>query len=116
MQLSVALVAKEQLQIVPSAQVQLVIHVMQVDLDSPNADLQPLRDFLIIHFERHQAQDLQLARREQIAQLGGWAASQGVIMIDLKDNTERTLKPGEVVELKPGLGFSKKIRWKRGAR
>ena len=53
---------------------------------------------------------------EQIAQLGGWAASQGVIMIDLKDNTERTLKPGEVVELKPGLGFSKKIRWKRGAR
>lgn len=53
---------------------------------------------------------------EQIAQLGGWAASQGVIMIDLKDNTERTLKAGEVIELKPGLGFSKKIRWKRGAR
>ena len=53
---------------------------------------------------------------EQLAQLGGWAPSQGVIMIDLKENTERTLKAGEVIELKPGLGFSKKIRWKRGVR
>lgn len=50
---------------------------------------------------------------EQIAQLGGWKLSLGVIEID-KDNNERTLSPGEVVELKPGQGFSKKIRWKRG--
>ncbi len=51
---------------------------------------------------------------EQIAGLGGWDVSQGVVNIDLKENTERTLQPGEVVELKPGLGFSKKIRFKRG--
>jgi len=50
---------------------------------------------------------------EQIAQLGGWNPSQGVIEID-KDNTERTLKPGEVVELKPGHGFAKKIKFRRG--
>lgn len=50
---------------------------------------------------------------EQIAQLGGWEPSAGVIQID-QDNNERTLQPGEVVELKPGLGFSKKVRWKRG--
>ena len=49
----------------------------------------------------------------QIAQLGGWDISQGVIEID-KDNNERTLGPDEVVELKPGLGFGKKHRWKRG--
>ncbi len=52
---------------------------------------------------------------EQVAALGGWDVSQGVVLIDLKDNTERTLKPGEVVEVRPGLGFSKKVRFKRGA-
>lgn len=51
---------------------------------------------------------------EQVADLGGWDPSLGVILIDLKDNTERTLQPGEVVEVKPGMGFSKKIRFKRG--
>lgn len=50
---------------------------------------------------------------EEIIALGGWDASQGAILID-KDNNERTLQPGEVVELKPGMGFSKKIRFKRG--
>ena len=50
---------------------------------------------------------------EEIIALGGWEAGQGVIQIDA-DNNERTLKPGEVIELKPGHGFSKKIKWKRG--
>jgi hypothetical protein len=49
----------------------------------------------------------------QIAQLGGWEVSQGVIEVD-KDNNERTLAPNEVVELKPGMGFGKKHKWKRG--
>ena len=51
---------------------------------------------------------------EQIAELGGWDISQGVVLIDLHDNTERTLQAGEVVELRPGLGFSKRIKFKRG--
>jgi hypothetical protein len=51
---------------------------------------------------------------EKIIELGGWAVSQGVIMIDLKNNTEITLQPGQVVDLRPGLGFSKKVRFKRG--
>lgn len=50
---------------------------------------------------------------EQIIALGGWDAGQGAIVIDA-DNNERTLHPGEIVELKPGMGFSKKIRFKRG--
>jgi hypothetical protein len=50
---------------------------------------------------------------EQIASLGGWDPAVGVIEID-KDNNERTLQPNEVVQLKPGLGFAKKIKWKRG--
>ena len=49
----------------------------------------------------------------QIAQLGGWDLSQGVIEVD-KDNNERTLAPDEIVQLKPGQGFGKKHRWKRG--
>ena len=50
---------------------------------------------------------------EQIAALGGWDVSLGVLLID-KDNNERTLQPGEVVKLEPGLGFSKKVRFRRG--
>lgn len=50
---------------------------------------------------------------EEIIALGGWEASQGAVVIDA-DNNERTLQPGEVVEIKPGMGFSKKVRFKRG--
>lgn len=50
---------------------------------------------------------------EEIAGLGGWDSSIGVIEID-KDNVERTLEPAEVVELKPGLGFARKVKFKRG--
>lgn len=50
---------------------------------------------------------------EEIISLGGWDPSQGAIVID-QDNNERTLQPGETIELKPGMGFSKKIRFKRG--
>ncbi len=50
---------------------------------------------------------------EQIAELGGWDISQGVVEID-KDNNERTLAPDEVIEIKPGHGFGKKHKWKRG--
>ncbi len=50
---------------------------------------------------------------EEIIALGDWEVSQGAILID-KDNNERTLQPGDVVEIKPGQGFSKKIRFKRG--
>ena len=50
---------------------------------------------------------------EEIIALGGWDASQGAIIIDA-DNNERTLTPKETIDIKPGLGFSKKIRFKRG--
>jgi hypothetical protein len=50
---------------------------------------------------------------EQIAELGGWDVSQGVVEVD-QDNNERTLAPGEVIHIKPGHGFGKKHRWKRG--
>lgn len=50
---------------------------------------------------------------EEVIALGGWDPSQGAILID-KDNNERTLQAGEVIELKPGMGFSKKVRFKRG--
>jgi hypothetical protein len=50
---------------------------------------------------------------EEIAQLGGWSTSIGVIEIDA-DNNEHTLQPGQTVDIKPGQGFSKKIKFKRG--
>lgn len=50
---------------------------------------------------------------EQIAELGNWDISQGVIEVDAENN-ERTLTPGELIEIKPGHGFGKKHKWKRG--
>lgn len=50
---------------------------------------------------------------EEIAELGGWDVTLGVIEVD-RDNNERTLQPGEVVQLRPGHGFCRKIRFKRG--
>ena len=50
---------------------------------------------------------------EEIASLGGWPISQGVIEIDAENN-ERTLQPGQTVDVKPGHGFSKKVKFKRG--
>lgn len=50
---------------------------------------------------------------EQIAQLGGWPASEGVVVID-KDNNETTLQPNQVIEIQPGMGFAKKVKFKRG--
>jgi hypothetical protein len=50
---------------------------------------------------------------EQIIELGGWPPSEGAIEV-FKDNTERTLKPGEVVRIQPGHGFAKRVLFKRG--
>jgi hypothetical protein len=50
----------------------------------------------------------------QIRELGGFAAADPVIEVDLRDNSERTLAEDEVVEIKPGIGFGKKIKFKRG--
>ena len=50
---------------------------------------------------------------EEIAQTGGWPVKDGVKEIDA-DNTEHDLKPEQVIQLTPGHGFAKKVRWKRG--
>jgi hypothetical protein len=50
---------------------------------------------------------------EEIAALGGWDPAQGVIEVD-KHQNERQLAPGEVITLKPGLRYGKKLCWKRG--
>jgi hypothetical protein len=50
----------------------------------------------------------------EIRLIGRLPADQGVLEINLEDNTERTLGECEVVEFKPGHAFAKKIRYKRG--
>lgn len=49
----------------------------------------------------------------EIRVLGGLPSDQPVIEID-PDNNERTLNEDEVITLKPGHRFGKKIRYKRG--
>jgi hypothetical protein len=50
----------------------------------------------------------------QIRELGGFDRTQEVVEVDLENNTERTLKDGDVITLKPGHGFGKKVEFKRG--
>lgn len=50
----------------------------------------------------------------EIRNLGRLPADLPVIEVDLHDNTERTLAEDEVVELKPGKGFGKKVKFQRG--
>jgi Multiubiquitin len=52
----------------------------------------------------------------EIRELAGWGTDQPVMMVDLKTNDERDLREDEVVDLKPGHGFSKKVKFKRGSR
>jgi len=50
----------------------------------------------------------------QIRQVGNLPTDVPVIQVDLKDNTEETLSEDAVVQLRPGMGFGKKVGFKRG--
>ena len=50
---------------------------------------------------------------EEIAALGDWEVSIGVIEVD-SDQNERTLAPEEVIELRSDVSFGKQLRFKRG--
>ena len=50
----------------------------------------------------------------EIREIGGLPAGVAVLEINLKTNEELTLPEDEVVDLKPGLGFSKKVEFRRG--
>ena len=62
----------------------------------------------------HNWESAMISAAELIA-LGGWSPDQGVVEVNLKTQEERTLAPDEVVELKPGHGFAKKVKFQRGA-
>lgn len=50
----------------------------------------------------------------QLRQVAGWESGQEVVEVDLDDNSERTLGEDEVIRLKPGRAFAKKIKFQRG--
>ena len=50
----------------------------------------------------------------ELRTLGGIPVGTEVLVVDLKTNDERTLREDEIVELKPGQGFGRKVRFKRG--
>jgi hypothetical protein len=50
----------------------------------------------------------------ELRELGGLPSDMPVIEVNLEDNTERELAQDETVELKPGKGFAKKVKFKRG--
>ena len=49
----------------------------------------------------------------EVARLGGWPATEGVLIIDM-DNNERTMAEHEIVVIEVGVAFAKKVRFRRG--
>lgn len=70
------------------------------------------KHFVCIEGETHPWADNTITT-EEIIEAGGWDPDQGVIEVD-RDQNERTLRPGEVIEIKPGKRFGKRVCWKRG--
>lgn len=50
----------------------------------------------------------------EIRRLADIPADQQIIEVDLRDQSERTLTEDDVIKLKPGQGFSKKVKFQRG--
>jgi hypothetical protein len=50
---------------------------------------------------------------EQICESAGYPINTEIIEV-FEDNTQRVLKPHEIVDLRPGVGFAKKHLFKRG--
>ena len=58
--------------------------------------------------------DSQTITVPELRQLAGVPSDQSMLEVDLKTNEERTLADDEIVELKHGKGFAKKVRYQRG--
>ena len=54
------------------------------------------------------------SRRSRLPRSAASTPAIGVLEIDLITNEERQLRPGETIELNPGMGFAKKRRFRRG--
>jgi Multiubiquitin len=52
----------------------------------------------------------------QLRTLAGWPADQQVVMVDLSTNEENGLDEGTPIDLKPGHGFGRKFKFRRGSR
>lgn len=52
----------------------------------------------------------------QIRELAGWALDQPIVMVNLATNEETALAENTTVELKPGHGFGRKFKFRRGSR
>jgi hypothetical protein len=52
----------------------------------------------------------------EIRTLGGLPKNEPVLEVHLETNVEKTLSNDAVVELRPGMGYSKRIEFKRGSR
>jgi hypothetical protein len=50
----------------------------------------------------------------ELRKLAGIPADQQMMEVDLKTNEERTLSEDAVIELQPGMGYAKKVRYQRG--
>ena len=50
----------------------------------------------------------------QLRELAGIPSDQQMMEVNLQTNEERTLPDDAVIELQPGMGYAKKVRYQRG--
>jgi hypothetical protein len=82
------------------------------DAPDPKADQGPKYEINIEGTEYPWHQDTITV--PQLRDLGHLPADAQVIEVDLKTNVERTLDETEVIEIRPGQGFGRKVSFKRG--
>jgi len=51
----------------------------------------------------------------QIRELAGWTTDQQVMIVNLDTNEETVLAENAAIEVKPGHGFGRKFKFRRGA-
>jgi hypothetical protein len=51
----------------------------------------------------------------QVRELAGWTTDQQVMIVNLNTNEETVLAEDAAIELKPGHGFGRKFKFRRGA-
>ena len=51
----------------------------------------------------------------QIRDLAGWTTDQQVVIVDLDTNVETVLDENTPIDLKPGHGFGRKFKFRRGS-
>ncbi len=84
-----------------------------VDADGVLDEKHRRRYFLNIEGEEYKWHEPTITVAE-VRVLAGWPTDQEVVLVDLRTNEEHVLDEASPIKLKPGHGFGRRFKFKRG--